>query len=221
MSSVTGEASQNRCPHLAPTAASSHRIRGVPGRTLPCSCLSPKIKRASEQKSLPSKGWRRLAPAASGCTSRGTKPSTHELRARHAGVAGEGLGALGGALQRGPLVPRGCFWDKTGSNWEEELVEGTQGWISQLGDEQGHISSISSGCLCHKSCLPPLAGGLAAFPCRRSSSRGGIFHAGILAGARCGGVVTNGPRARVPAPWGAQVPFHPVTNSCCQLDVLT
>lgn len=155
MSSVTGEASQNRCPHLAPTAASSHRIRGVPGRTLPCSCLSPKIKRASEQKSLPGKGWRRLAPAASGCTSCGTKPSTHELRARHAGVAGEGLGALGGLCKGGRLSHVVVFGTKQAQigrkNWWRALRGGYPSWEMSRGTSLPYPMGV---CAINPACIP-------------------------------------------------------------------
>lgn len=183
MSNITGEASQNRCLHLAPTAASSHSIRGVPGRTLPCSCLklSEQVNKKPPQQRLETFGCccRRLHIL-------WNKAQHPGAGARHAGVAGEGLGGL---CKWGRLCHAVVFGVK-----QAQSGGGCSGWVSQLGGEQGHGSSTRHGCvcvcLCHPSPPPALAGALAAFPCWKSSSQGGIFHAGILAlGARSGGAV--------------------------------
>lgn len=109
MSNITGEASQNRCPHLAPTAASSHRIRGVPGRTLPCSCLSPKIKRASEQKASPAAAgdvWL-LLPAAAHLVEQ--SPAARSCGPGTLGWQGRDWGGLGGLSANGAACPVWVF----------------------------------------------------------------------------------------------------------------
>lgn len=93
-------------------------------------------------------------------------------------------------------------------------MEGARGWISQLGDESPpHPMGF---CAMNPECSP--GEGLGRLPLREKLFPGWDFPRRDSAS---GGLVPNGPRARVPAPWGAQVPFHAVTNSCCQLDVLT
>lgn len=109
MSNITGEASQNRCPHLAPTAASSHRIRGVPGRTLPCSCLklSERVNKKPPQQRLETFGCcccRRLHILWNKAQSPGAGAST---------VGWQGRDWEGSAS--GAACARWVFWGKTGS----------------------------------------------------------------------------------------------------------